>query len=141
MLGLQSQREKGEGQGLKELLLDMAEWVTVGLARAHWWMAGVWWREKERDDRVGMRASCGRLGLLRDFSKNGRSQAWSASLGGLVGQTGEFLHNCLREEHPAVRESSTTGGEERCFLPLAILRGHIGLLWGERAAEGKTWAV
>lgn len=48
MLGLQSQREKGEGQGLKELPLDTAEWVTVGLARARWWMVGVWGREKER---------------------------------------------------------------------------------------------
>lgn len=47
---IRGRRERVKGS---ELLLDMTESVTVGLARAHWWMVGVWWREKERDDGVG----------------------------------------------------------------------------------------
>lgn len=53
-----------------------------------------------------------------------------------MGQTGEFVHNCLREEYPAVRKGAS------CLLQLS---GHTGLwdniLWGEQAVEGKTWAM
>lgn len=41
---------------------------------------------------------------------------------------GDFSGQLSEGKSPAVRESSITGGKERCFLPLATLKGHT-VLW------------